>query len=244
MIALPAIDLREGACVQLVGGEYDAERVRITDVLGQARRFRDAGFSSLHVVDLDAATGRGDNTGLVDRLVRESGLVVQVGGGVRTIERAEALLDLGAERVVVGTRAVEDPAFRAELAARRPGRVVVAIDVREREVLVRGWAEGAGRHVTDLAKELATLPLAGLLVTAVHLEGALGGPDVKLYQELRDVTAAPLFASGGIRSLGDLEELEAAGCVGAVIGMALYTGALDLERVAARYGSASGELQS
>lgn len=236
MIALPAIDLREGACVQLVGGAYERERVRIPDVLGQARRFREAGFSSLHVVDLDAATGRGDNTAVVDRLVRQSGLEVQAGGGVRTVERAEALLDLGAARVVVGTRAVEDAAFRSGLAARWPGRIVVAVDVRQREVLVRGWAEGAGRQAAELAAELAALPLAGLLVTAVHVEGGLGGPDVDLYRELRECTTAPLYASGGVGSMDDLARLEDVGCAGAVIGMALYTGTLQLERVAARYG--------
>jgi phosphoribosylformimino-5-aminoimidazole carboxamide ribotide isomerase len=236
MIALPAIDLRDGACVQLVGGDYAAERVRIADVMGQARTFRDAGFTWLHVVDLDAATGRGENASLVDRLVKESGLRVQVGGGVRSLERASALLSLGAERVVVGTRAVEDQAFRHELAERHPGKIVVAVDVRGREVLVRGWAEGAGRSVTELAVELAPLPLAGLLVTAVHREGALAGPDIALYEELGRVTPSPLFASGGVGSAGDLERLAEAGCRGAVIGMALYTGALDAAGVAKRYG--------
>lgn len=241
MIALPAIDLREGACVQLVGGDYAAERVRVKDVLGQARAFREVGFDWLHVVDLDAATGRGENTALVDRLVKESGLRVQVGGGVRDEVRATSLLSLGAERVVVGTRAVEDPAFRSALATRHPGKIVVAVDVRGREVLVRGWAEGAGQPVTALAAELAALPLAGLLVTAVHKEGALEGPDVALYGELRKVTRAPIFASGGVSTLEDLARLEEVGCEGAVIGMALYTGALDPTEVAIRYGREGAE---
>ncbi len=235
MIAIPAIDLREGACVQLVGGDYDAERVRVTDVVGQAGRFRDMGFSWLHVVDLDAATGRGDNGGVVEALIRGAGLRVQVGGGVRTSERVAELLGLGAERVVVGTRAVEDPAFLAEIAHAHEGRVVLALDVRGREVATRGWAEGSGRDVLRLAAEVAALPLAALLVTAVHVEGTLGGPDVGLYEALRGATTTPVIASGGIGGELDLAALARAGCAAAVIGMALYTGALDGGRVASEY---------
>ncbi len=235
MIVLPAIDLREGACVQLVGGDFAAERVRVPDVAGQARAFREAGFSWIHVVDLDAATGRGENIALVESLIRESGLRVQIGGGVRDASRAARWLEVGAERVVVGTRAVEDAAFRAELARMHPGRVVVAVDVRSREVLVRGWTRGSGREVTDLARELDGLPLAGLLVTAVHCEGTLAGPDVALYEALRASTRIPLVASGGIASPADLRSLAAVGCSSAVVGMALYTGALDPRAVAAEH---------
>ncbi len=237
MIALPAIDLREGACVQLVGGDYDAERVRVPDPLAQARAFRELGFRRLHVVDLDAATGRGDNRSVVERLVEESGLEVQTGGGVRSPERVRELLELGASRVVVGTRAIEDARFCEWIAHEHPGRVVVAVDVRDREVLVRGWQAGAGRDVRELAKELDRLPLAGLLVTAVHLEGKLGGVDAALYRELGDVTRLPIVASGGVGKHDDLAELSQAGCHAVVIGMALYTGALDARRVAEEYAA-------
>lgn len=236
MIALPAIDLREGACVQLVGGDYDRERVRIDDPLSQARAFRDMGFSWLHVVDLDAATGRGENAAWTERLVRESGLRVQVGGGVRTVERAAHLFDVGAERVIVGTRAIEDSAFRNEVVQAFPGRVVIAADVREREVVTRGWAARTGRPITELARELDSLPIGGILVTAVHREGALGGADAELCRELAEVTRAPVFASGGVTTMDDLARLRDAGGAGAVIGMALYTGALDGRAVAREYG--------
>jgi len=237
MLALPAIDLREGACVQLVGGDYDAERVRVPDPLAQARHFREQGFSCLHVVDLDAATGRGDNRAVVERLVASSGLSVQTGGGVRTPERVAELLALGATRVVVGTRAVEDPRFCEHVASTHPGRVVVAIDVRDREVLVRGWQRGAGRDVRELAAELDRLPLAGLLVTAVHKEGTLGGVDEALYRELAQITRLPLVASGGVGGDDDLARVAEAGCAAAVIGMALYTGAIDGRGVAARWSA-------
>ncbi len=235
MIVWPAIDVREGACVQLVGGDYHAERVRLPDPLRQARAFREAGFSRLHVVDLDAATGRGDNAALVESLLADSSLRVQVGGGLRTIEAVSRWIDRGADRVVVGTRAVEDSVFREELARRFPDRVVIAVDVREREVLVRGWAEGTGKSIYALATELAGLPLAGLLVTAVHKEGRLGGPDVDLYRTLDAEPELSITASGGVSTSADLKALRDAGCDGVVIGMALYTGALDPRAVAAEY---------
>ena len=133
-----------------------------------------------------------------------------------------ALADAGASRIVAGTRALSDIAFREALAAELPDRVVVAVDVRDREVLTRGWQAGTGRRVEELARELSALPLAGLLVTAVHKEGALGGIDAPLYRELRAITALPIFASGGVTTMDDLAQLRDAGCHAAVIGMALY----------------------
>jgi phosphoribosylformimino-5-aminoimidazole carboxamide ribotide isomerase len=140
MIVIPAVDLREGACVQLVGGEYDAERVRLEDPLAVAQGWARLGFTRLHVVDLDAATGRGSNAELVREIMRDCGMVVQVGGGVRDEERVERLLDDGASAVVVGTRAIEDPDWLAEMAERYPGELIVAADVRDRRVVTRGWA--------------------------------------------------------------------------------------------------------
>lgn len=228
MIVLPAIDLREGQCVQLVGGSYDAERVRIPDVVRQAEHFRDAGFRRLHVVDLDAATGRGENRAVIERLLAVPGLELQVGGGVRDRARAEALLAAGARAVVVGTRALEQPELLAELAGAHPGKIIVALDVNGREVLLRGWAEGSGRRIEDALDDVKRHALAGVLVTAVHKEGALGGSDHALYRDIVPRAGAlPVLASGGVASLADLEALEAASVAGVVVGMALYTGALE-----------------
>lgn len=235
MRALPAIDLRGGACVQLVGGDYDAERVRVPDPVAQARAFHDAGFRALHVVDLDAATGRGDNGDVIGRILDANLGEVQVGGGVRSIERAKALVDRGAARVVVGTRAVEDAAFRGEIARALPGRVVLALDVRGTEVLVRGWAAGSGASVFDLLGSIAGLDLAGVLVTAVHVEGTMQGADAALMKQVVAASPVPVIASGGVGSDADLVALSGAGCAGVVIGMAIYTGALDPRAVARAY---------
>jgi phosphoribosylformimino-5-aminoimidazole carboxamide ribotide isomerase len=236
MIVIPAVDLREGACVQLVGGEYDAERVRLDDPLGVARGWAQLGFTRLHVVDLDAATGRGSNADIVRDLVRESGMIVQAGGGVRDDDRVERLLEDGAAAVVVGTRAIEDPSWLAELADRFPGEIIVAADVRERRVVTRGWARTLPRTIIDVIEELNALPLAAVMVTAVHREGQMQGTDLPLMEDVAEASSFPVYASGGVSTIHDIRALEDRGVAGAIIGMALYTGAMDGRVIAEEYG--------
>ncbi|ATB48509.1 HisA/HisF-related TIM barrel protein [Corallococcus macrosporus] len=236
MIAIPAIDLREGACVQLVGGSYAAERVRVDDPLEALKQWRAHGFSAFHVVDLDAALGKGSNADAIFRLTAyERGLTFTVGGGVRDSDRVEAVLSGGAACAVVGTRAIEDGAWLADVASRYPGRVVVAADVKGREVVTRGWTEGSRRDIRDVLAAFEPLPLGGLLVTAVHKEGQLSGVDLPLMREVASTSRHRLYASGGVTTLEDLRALAAAGAYGAVIGMALYTGRLDASAVAREF---------
>lgn len=235
MIAIPAIDLREGACVQLVGGSYDDERVRLDDPAEVARQWENAGFRRLHVVDLDAATGRGRNEELIRDILRATSLETQVGGGVRDEDRIESLLRDGASRVVLGTRAVEDASWLEEMAEAFPNTIVVAADVRDRRVVTRGWDHTSGRHVIDLIGDLNALPLAGIMVTAVHREGRMEGTDLPLMEDVADESVHPVCASGGIGSIGDLRALEDRGVASVVIGMALYTGAIDPRVVAEEF---------
>jgi phosphoribosylformimino-5-aminoimidazole carboxamide ribotide isomerase len=237
MIAIPAVDLRAGKCVQLVGGDYDAEKVRLDDPASVARDWVREGFNRLHVVDLDAATGRGRNDEVIREILRTAGVPVQVGGGVRDESRIERLLDEGAEYVVVGTRAVEDEDWRRDMANQFPGRLIIAADVRERYVVTKGWAETSRLNVVDFVEELSTLPLAGVLVTAVHLEGKMEGTDLPLMEDVAEASAWPVFASGGVTSLEDMRALEHRGLAGAVLGMALYTGAIDPRRLAEEFGA-------
>src|SRR6476620_7019401 len=205
MIVIPAVDLRDGACVQLVGGEYAEERVRLDDPLAVARECARIGFRRLHVVDLDAATGRGSNAGVVDEIVRHGGFeLVQVGGGVRDEDAVDRVLSAGANAVVVGTRGVEDPDWLAELVERYPGEIILAADVRERQVVTRGWAQTLPRNVIDLVEELAGLPLAAIMVTAVHREGQMEGTDLPLMEDVVEAATVPVFASGGVGSVHDL----------------------------------------
>jgi phosphoribosylformimino-5-aminoimidazole carboxamide ribotide isomerase len=154
------------------------------------------------------------------------GIEVTVGGGIRTEDQIAALLDAGAARVVVGTRAIEDPDWLEAAAARFPRKLVVAADVRDREIVTRGWTSGRGMDVTPYLILLELLPLAAVLVTAVHQEGRLTGPDLPMIRDCVSAASVPLLASGGIASIEDLRAVRQAGAAGAVLGMALYTGAI------------------
>jgi phosphoribosylformimino-5-aminoimidazole carboxamide ribotide isomerase len=235
VIAIPAVDLRDGACVQLVGGSYQQERIRLENPVEVARSWERYGFNRLHVVDLDAATERGSNIGVVRVLLTEAGVPVQVGGGVRSGEAVEELLEAGAAQVIVGTRAIEDAEWIAGLSARHPGEIIVACDVRERRVTTRGWSRTMPVDILDVVEELNGLPLGGLLVTAVHREGQMQGTDLPLMEDVAEASNFPVFASGGVATMQDLRALEHRGMAGVVIGMALYTGALDPVVVAGEF---------
>jgi phosphoribosylformimino-5-aminoimidazole carboxamide ribotide isomerase len=227
MIAIPAIDLREGCVVQLICVGFKKGKVRFGNPRAVARRWSGYGFGRLHVVDLDAAMARGDNRGLVRDLLGDATSSVQVGGGVRTTAAVESLLADGADRVVVGTRAIDDPDWLREIADANPGAIVLAADVRERRVVTHGWTRELPRNILDLIEELSGVPLGGLLVTAVHREGQMAGTDLPLMEDVAEASEWPVLASGGISSMNDLRALEDRGLAGAVLGMALYTGILD-----------------
>ncbi len=235
MQVIPAIDIREGACVQLVGGSYDEERVRIADPLEAAAKWASAGFTRLHVVDLDAATGRGENRDVIRDIISSTRMTVQCGGGIRDVDSIEDVLCFGASAVVLGTRALENRPWLEEAASRFPGELIIAADVRERRIVTRGWGRELPVDVIDTVRQLNDLPLAGVLVTAVHCEGQMKGPDLALVRDVVGATNHAVQASGGIGNMKDLEDLESAGAGSAIVGMALYTGALAPETVSKEY---------
>jgi phosphoribosylformimino-5-aminoimidazole carboxamide ribotide isomerase len=231
----PAIDLRAGRCVRLYQGDYAQETVYGDDPPAQARRFADAGARWIHVVDLDAArSGEPVNRPVVADIAATlpSGVGVQTGGGVRSVEAAEALFAVGVRRVVLGTAALEDP----DLVARLAGRFALAVglDVRGREVAVRGWEHGSGLDVADAVERFADHPVAAYVVTQIAVDGTLVGPDLDLYRALLDLTATPVVASGGvgtlhhIAALRDLESAAGRRLAGVIVGRALYEGAFTL----------------
>ena len=232
MQVIPAIDLREGACVQLVGGSYADERVRVVNPLAVAENWSRLGFGRIHLVDLDAATGRGSNRETVRTILDVRGAKqVQCGGGVRNLATIIELFAAGASEVVLGTRAIEDHPWLDDIVLRYPNRIIVAADTRGRQLVTRGWSETDGRNVIDFIEKLSSLPLAAILVTAVDREGRLEGPDVALMREIALRSKAPLQASGGVRNVDDLRALAEVGVSATIIGMALYTGMLDPQTI-------------
>ncbi|HEY3257310.1 MAG TPA: 1-(5-phosphoribosyl)-5-[(5-phosphoribosylamino)methylideneamino] imidazole-4-carboxamide isomerase [Gemmatimonadaceae bacterium] len=227
MIVIPAIDLREGHSVQLVGGSYDREAIRFDDPVEVAARWQRARFPRLHIVDLDAATGHGSNRDVIRRILGSTECETQVGGGVRTTEDVDELLRAGADRVITGTRGLEDRAWLIDVAESNPGRVIVAIDIRERRIVIRGWTKVIEHDFQEVVSELTALPLGGLFVTAVHREGMMQGTDLPLMREVLAHSTLPVLAAGGVGTIDDLRALKELGVAAVVVGMALYTGALD-----------------
>ena len=235
MLAIPAIDIREGAVVQLVGGDYSKESLRLEDPRAVLNTWTAAGFRRFHLVDLDAATAHGSNRDVLRDLLRESSLPIQAGGGVRTADQVDELFADGAAWVIVGTRAIEEPDWLERIAGAHPGAIIVAADVRDRRIVTRGWSRSLPHDILDFIGDVDSLPLGGLLVTAVHREGQMQGTDLPLMEDVAEVSAWPVFASGGIATMGDLRALDDRGLAGAVLGMALYTGTLDPRIVAEEF---------
>lgn len=238
MEIFPAIDLRGGRVVRLLRGDYGAETAYDDDPVARARAFAGAGARWVHVVDLDAArTGEPAHLSVIYALcdaLGPLGVRLQVGGGVRSEEAAAALLDAGAQRVVVGTAAVEHPELVDALAERRPGRVAVGLDARGGEVAVRGWTEGTGRSLFDLARRFDRPGVGALVVTSIERDGTLEGPALDTLSDVLAASRADVVASGGVGSLGDvtaLASLSAGGrrLAGAIVGRALYEGRFGLE---------------
>lgn len=232
MILYPAIDLRGGNAVRLYQGDYDRETVYGTDPAAQAAGFAADGAEWLHVVDLDAAkTGDPVNRPVIEQICRAVDVPVQVGGGVRSIEAAEALFAIGVARVVIGSAAVDNPDLVRSVADRYP--VAVGLDAHGHEVATHGWTERTGRTVGDLAAEFADAGVSALVVTEISVDGTLEGPDVAGLSMLLGVTEIPIIASGGVGTVDHLRTLaaiEVAGrrFEGVITGRALYEGAFTL----------------
>lgn len=228
MIVIPAVDLREGKVVRLRRGLLDDVTVYSSDPVETARSFARDGASWVHVVDLDAAFGVGDNRAVIADIARDAGVPVQVGGGLRSSSTVQEVLGLGAARVVLGTEAILDAEFLRACVERYGDRVVVALDTDGDVVKVRGWTEPAGRF-DEVLERLLEGGAPRLLVTAIARDGTLEGPDLDLYRRLRAHTETPVLASGGVGSLDDLRGLARVEVEGVVVGKALYEGAFTLQ---------------
>lgn len=240
MIVIPAIDLRSGRCVRLHQGRSDRETVFSDDPMAVALQWKELGAERLHVVDLDGAfAGEPRQTALVAKLVATMAPVpVEVGGGLRDLCAVEAALETGARWAVVGTRAALDRAFLDDVCRRHPGRIIVAVDAKGQRVAVKGWTEVVDDTVLQIGARARAAGAAALLYTDVSRDGTEAGPNVEDTAALAREVAVPVLASGGVGRVADLARLAAIdGVVGAVVGRALYTGAIDL-RLAKQAASA------
>lgn len=235
MIAYPAIDLRKGRAVQLVGGKPGSERVSVRNPVALARLWVEMGFRALHVIDLDAAFGEADNRDLITAILQSVTVPVQVGGGIRDDAIATKLLDAGARRIIAGTRAITDRPWLERLAKAHPNRVIVAADMRNGRVVTHGWTADTTLRIEDYVDSLDGVPLAAVLVTDVGREGRMAGADIARFSAIADVSPHPIIAAGGVATADDLRGLARTPVAGAVLGMALYTGALDARAIALEF---------
>jgi phosphoribosylformimino-5-aminoimidazole carboxamide ribotide isomerase len=232
MILFPAIDLKDGACVRLYQGDYNQVTTYDTDPLEVARRWQAAGATWLHVVDLDGAkAGQPVNHELIGRICQETTLKVEASGGLRTLEDIQRVFEKGVERVVLGTIALTKRSLLTEALQHWGERVAVGLDARAGLVAIRGWHETSDVRATELARELSAEGVSRFIYTDIARDGAMQGPNCAALEEMLHElqgTTSRLIASGGISSLADLQALARLPIEGAIIGKALYTGALDL----------------
>ncbi|HLG90246.1 MAG TPA: 1-(5-phosphoribosyl)-5-[(5-phosphoribosylamino)methylideneamino]imidazole-4-carboxamide isomerase [Alphaproteobacteria bacterium] len=231
MILYPAIDLKDGACVRLLRGDMAAVTVYNDDPAAQAKRFADAGFSWLHLVDLNGAVeGKPVNVAAVASIIAATALPVQLGGGIRSLATVEDWLSHGVTRVVLGTAAVRDPKLVSEACAKFPGRIAVSIDSRDGLVAVEGWRETSSVRTLDLALRMEECGVAAIVFTDINRDGAMGGINLDATVDLAFALTTPVIASGGVSSLEDLTALkreEKSGIGGVICGRALYDGRID-----------------
>ncbi len=232
MDLFPAIDLRDGQCVRLLQGDYDRQIDYNDDPLAQAKLFEQQGAKWLHVVDLDGARqGLQSNRSVIERIVKNTSLRVQVGGGVRDEASAAALLTIGVKRVIVGTRALEDlPWFEKFVHNDQfAGRVVLGLDARNGRLQTRGWRqEATGPTALQLAQQVSDWPLAAIVYTDISCDGMLTGPNIQATNDLAHACRVGVIASGGVGSLKDLVQLAPLPLAGVIVGRALYENQFNL----------------
>jgi phosphoribosylformimino-5-aminoimidazole carboxamide ribotide isomerase len=226
----PAIDLRGGKCVRLQQGDYDRETVFGDDPAAMARQWVDAGAEYLHLVDLDGArAGFVENWAAIEAIVAAAGIPCELGGGVRDHATIARLLDLGLERVVIGTLAVKEPEWFRQMCGEFPGRLVLGLDARQGMVATEGWLQTSRVAAVDLARQFAREPIAALIYTDIETDGMLAGPNLAALAEMVAAADLPVIASGGITTADDVARLAALPVAGCIIGRALYEGSLSLK---------------
>ena len=239
MLIFPAIDLYEGCAVRLKKGDYQQKTVYSNNPLDIAFDFKDCGAEHIHIVDLEGAKeGTTPNLELICRIKKESGMFVEVGGGIRTLETAARYIDAGIDRVILGTKAVTDPDFAGEAVARFGKKTAVGVDIKDGYAAVKGWVESSELKAFDLIKQMHDLGVSTIICTDISKDGMLEGPNNRLYEELSETFKdIDFIASGGVTTIEDIEKLKKAGLYGAIIGRAYYEKTIDLKDAVAIGGN-------
>lgn len=233
MYIYPAIDLRDGKVVRLTKGDYDRMEVYSSDPAMIAKSFREAGATHLHVVDLDGAKdGKLCNYDIISKLAAED-LFVEVGGGIRDEERIKAYLDAGVKRIILGSAAIENPEFAAEMAKKYGNSIAVGVDASNGKVAIHGWKVITDVDSIDFCKDLVKNGVTTVIYTDISKDGTLSGTNLEIYKELSAIEGLSIIASGGITFEHELAILREMNLHGAILGKALYTGKLDLARAIA-----------
>lgn len=227
----PAIDIRGGNAVRLLQGDYDRETVYSLNPVEVARKFKEAGATCLHVVDLDGAL-EGDliNKDIIKRIVSETGLYVEAGGGVRSLQRIEQYLSAGVSRVILGSAAAENFTLVVDAVKFFGGKVAVGVDAKDGKVAVHGWKKVTDIDAVDFCKRLREVGLHTVIYTDISRDGMLGGTNLAAYEELVKIKGLRIIASGGISGTDEIKKLTAMNVRGVVLGKALYDGVLDLKK--------------
>lgn len=232
MIIFPAIDIRGGRCVRLYQGEYDKETVYNNDPVAIAEKWEKEGAKYLHIVDLDGAlTGELVNKELIKRIVNSVDVPIQVGGGIRTLERAKEILDLGVTRIIVGTSAIKKKGFTQALIENFGERVVVSIDAKDVYVCVDGWTNSSEIEAIEFAKELEEIGVKTIVYTDISKDGTMIGPNLYELDRLKKNVNIDIIASGGIGRKEDIEDLRRMNLYGAIVGKALYEGRISMKEL-------------
>lgn len=245
MQIFPAIDLRDGRAVRLTQGDYDKMTVYSAQPCGVARRFIRTGAKYLHVVDLDGA--RAGEPGFanfieIEALVQQGHLFIEVGGGIRTEERILKYLELGVNRVILGTIAVEDFAFTKRMAQRYGNKIVVGVDARDGMVATHGWEKTSGEEGFAFCRRLRDAGVSTVIYTDISRDGTLSGTNLDAYRQLVEIEGLDIVASGGICSVAEIRQLNEMGVTGAILGKAVYDGQLDLGMCLAAAGDVRDEI--
>ena len=229
MNIIPAIDLIGGKAVRLVKGDYDKVTVYSDDPAAVAERFERAGAKYLHVVDLDGAKdGTTANFETIKKIIKRTDLSVEVGGGIRTLERVRQYIEIGVDRVIIGTAAVTDPDFLREVVKLYGEKIVVGVDIKDGFVAIKGWLEISELSCKEFCKKLEDLGVKTIICTDISKDGMMSGTNRELYRELYDEFELNIIASGGVSSMEDIAVLSNMGLFGAIVGKAIYTGAIEL----------------